>query len=391
MKKHVDVGLDYIMDLKFSGARNGKQLEQKLVEILGEDIGNKAIYHIYENYDRNQNHKDKINFYNFKNQNLKTSLTISSLFDSDIYRKSCNWIYENRNYFGKSILDVGCDNGIMTCFIAKIMPYSHIIGIDRSQNAIKVAEEFANKMNIKNISFICSDIKDLKLDEEFDTVFSMRTMNENDSKYTNYPYFTDIKVQGEYFADSLAEYSNSINRFISDAGNFICLEKCDLYPKLLGWYWNFNKHGMSVVQDVHKELEVNEVGAISKLRANIFIKDHKNSKPDVFNYWVHQVMKDADRKAASYNSWQAEALLSTEKGDLIEGCYFLNNQFERVYLLGIWKSLNASDTILFYCASFEENLLGLYDLNREEELKDYIKNKKDEAIKTGFRIEPLKE
>ena len=85
MKKYVNVGLDYIKDLKFSGARNGKQLEKKLIEMLGEDTGNEAIYRIYENYDRCHNNKDKINFYNFKNQNLKTSLTISSLFGSDIY------------------------------------------------------------------------------------------------------------------------------------------------------------------------------------------------------------------------------------------------------------------------------------------------------------------
>ncbi len=390
MKNNVDEGLKYIQKLELHAARDWKQLERKLIEILGEDIGKQANYYIAENWISYENPEDKVNFYDFKNQNLKTSLTISSLFDADIYRKACNWIYENKSYFGDSILDIGCDNGIMTCFLARLFPDAQIIAIDRSANAIKVASEFAKKMDVKNISFICSDIKNLKLNQKFETVFSMRTMNENDSKYTEYPYFQDIEVQGEYFAESLSLYSENISRFVSDNGKFICIARGEVDPKLLGWYLNFTNHGMNVIEDAYVELEANEVGEVSKLQANIFVRSQNKDTEYIYNYWCKQLFKDEDFTGSSYTGWQAEVMLSNTKSDLIYGCDIFNTTGNKVAIAGLWKCDGVDDMIIFYSANFEERTFRIYDMSMKEELKDHLQNYKDNLENEGYFTSPLK-
>ena len=72
----------------------------------------------------------------------------------------------------KKIIDVGCGSGRFTIALAQ-MGVKEIVGVDLGESGIKIGEEFARKLNLKNIKFIKNDILSLPFDDEsFDFVFS---------------------------------------------------------------------------------------------------------------------------------------------------------------------------------------------------------------------------
>lgn len=65
-------------------------------------------------------------FYDFKNQNIDVSTVISENFDSEILRQFCNYLYDYKDYIKGDILDIGCESGYMTAFLAMYFPEARI-------------------------------------------------------------------------------------------------------------------------------------------------------------------------------------------------------------------------------------------------------------------------
>jgi len=57
----------------------------------------------------------------------------------------------------KRILDIGCDNGIVTCFYASQFPDAEVLGIDRCAEGIACAEHLVRTLGLKNVVFIHGD------------------------------------------------------------------------------------------------------------------------------------------------------------------------------------------------------------------------------------------
>ncbi len=72
---------------------------------------------------------------------------------------------------GKSLLHLQCHFGMDTLSWARLG--AQVTGVDFSEEAIKLARELNNKLNL-NTNFICSNVYDLKekLDKKFDIVFA---------------------------------------------------------------------------------------------------------------------------------------------------------------------------------------------------------------------------
>ena len=83
-------------------------------------------------------------------------------YDIDIIRKACNYIAENKEYFGKTILEVGCDAGYMTGFLAKTFPDAKIVSIDRSESAMNIAKANLEILDVHNVELKHCALKDVK-------------------------------------------------------------------------------------------------------------------------------------------------------------------------------------------------------------------------------------
>lgn len=70
------------------------------------------------------------------------------------------------------VLDLGCGDGIITAEIARRVPKGSVLGIDKSEDRIRLAREHFPAGPFPNLVFQIGDIRDLALKGEFDTVFS---------------------------------------------------------------------------------------------------------------------------------------------------------------------------------------------------------------------------
>ncbi|MCQ2379869.1 MAG: class I SAM-dependent methyltransferase [Victivallaceae bacterium] len=130
----------------------------------------KNFLHIMQrNMESHGDTTNNVDTYKFQHETFQKSIAISLAIDYQFLRNSGDWIETNKNRFGTSVLDVGCSNGVLSCFLAMLLPQSTILAIDRCPEAIENATKLAQKLNLNNISFKVADISELNA--SFDTVF----------------------------------------------------------------------------------------------------------------------------------------------------------------------------------------------------------------------------
>lgn len=112
----------------------------------------------------------------FLNENSKHNLISKNdekfLFEKHIYDSlSIKLFFEKYNIQHAKVLDIGCGGGFPCIPIAIEIPTIQIIGIDSIRKKIGSVQTIANKLELKNIEFICDRVENLK-NKKFDMVIS---------------------------------------------------------------------------------------------------------------------------------------------------------------------------------------------------------------------------
>ena len=81
---------------------------------------------------------------------------------------------------GKTILDIGCGNGIYTVEIAKKAKY--VVGVDCNKEFLKMAIEYAKKENVNNVDFIVSFAENFSLKQKFDIAIMIEVLEHVESE-----------------------------------------------------------------------------------------------------------------------------------------------------------------------------------------------------------------
>ena len=110
----------YLLSLGITPSHSFSDVEHKIIEASDQEIASELLNAVNDR--ANKIDKGDSWFYSFKNQTYNLSMAVSSAFDGDILKRACNWIMQNKDCFGKTILEIGCDTGIMSCFLAKTFP-----------------------------------------------------------------------------------------------------------------------------------------------------------------------------------------------------------------------------------------------------------------------------
>lgn len=100
---------------------------------------------------------------NYLNQNLPLSLLASSYYDRIFFQKTIDYLIRAERYFKGDVCEVGCGNGILTCFLAQRYPDFAVTGLDLSANAVSAAKEFKEQLAIHNAAFYQQDIADMDI------------------------------------------------------------------------------------------------------------------------------------------------------------------------------------------------------------------------------------
>jgi trans-aconitate methyltransferase len=72
----------------------------------------------------------------------------------------------------ETLLDIGCGDGKITAEIAKALPHGRVVGIDSSQDMIRLAQTLFPKNDYPNLSFKLADARNFVFQAIFDRVFS---------------------------------------------------------------------------------------------------------------------------------------------------------------------------------------------------------------------------
>jgi SAM-dependent methyltransferase len=91
--------------------------------------------------------------YELKNSSLDLSLYVGGYHVSSVWREYASWLVNENVWPPSQVLDLGCENGVLSCFYAMLWPNAEIIGVDQSASAIAAARELANRLNLRNVCF----------------------------------------------------------------------------------------------------------------------------------------------------------------------------------------------------------------------------------------------
>jgi len=111
--------------------------------------------------------------YSVKNADLAFANAVGSQYDSDRLHAFLQW-FKNAiaSLDGANLLDVGCDNGALTCTLALMYPRGTFVGVDHNQEAINLANERAQMLKLENVTFHCRSAGSL-VDEFGDGAFNV--------------------------------------------------------------------------------------------------------------------------------------------------------------------------------------------------------------------------
>lgn len=260
--KEEELIISYLNKIKLSPIRSISQFwnelyykyDKSIVDELGKIVDARADRCIYGD------------LYEFKNQTLDLSLDFSR-YSTDLYRKYFEWFIKIKDRTPSKILDLGCDNGIITCFYALLFPECDVIGIDISENSIKCAEQLKIKLALKNVSFKVAKIQDISLifkDYNFSFITSVRTLHEavNLPEAPEHTWsMEDLEKldQKEFENNDLTKLLTGIKARLASDGQFISWERLSqeenyMYLKYL------EKAGLFLNSELSKMIEFHEVG-----------------------------------------------------------------------------------------------------------------------------------
>jgi SAM-dependent methyltransferase len=103
--------------------------------------------------------------YDVKNQTLGVALDCASQFTADQYRAYLDWFVDANISPSGPIIDLGCDIGICTCFYASQHPDLSVIGLDNHESSVRIAIELAEKLQLRNVRFVCGDFMEPPITE----------------------------------------------------------------------------------------------------------------------------------------------------------------------------------------------------------------------------------
>jgi SAM-dependent methyltransferase len=70
-----------------------------------------------------------------------------------MWRAFAQWLVSEKLPTPQSVLDLGCESGVLTCLLASMWPTSKVVGVDRSEVAIIAARELAARLKLENVTF----------------------------------------------------------------------------------------------------------------------------------------------------------------------------------------------------------------------------------------------
>ena len=376
-----DAGLEYLIEIGFNRIRGRYGLADRLIKAFGKAKAEK-MWNYWKSLDTRSTE-----FYEFKNSDPEISRAFIEAYDGDIIRKACNYVFDHKEYFGKTILEVSCDAGYMTGFLAKTFPSSTIIAIDRSKSAIELAKKRTEALGVKNVEFRNCSLMDIN--ENHDTVFCMRTIQENYS-YDDAPFFGEpIVAQFLCYADLTEDYTAQLIDRIGPSGYLCIFERVGHNPLMCGWLMEFNAQNCGMLPDSYKEYKCEEAEGKNTFQAFICKPGISAGPEEIIALWYKAMQIDYAGRT-TLKGWNALVYLHDNAGQLIRGIRVIDREQNQVGRLAVFRDKDDESTIYYLSAANngEITLLGCA-AEIEDDILKHLKATIDINIRSGNSIEEI--
>lgn len=100
--------------------------------------------------------------YGLKNASLELSLYVTSQKFQHVNVAFLEWIAGAFNGEPATVLDIGCDSGVLTCAMAKHWPGARFIGIEPNAKAAGVARQLVALHGLENVEVRCMRLEDIE-------------------------------------------------------------------------------------------------------------------------------------------------------------------------------------------------------------------------------------
>lgn len=367
MKKVKDLGLEHLMQLNISAARDQRGVYNALTRKYGQAKAKEITDDIL-----NTSEKEGLQaMYAKINADYDVAMLFSGSLDGDVVRKTCNWINNHQSDFGETILEVGCDCGFVTTFLAKIFPEKKITAIDRCAEGIAIAQKNAEKLGVTNIEFINADVKDMA-GRTFDTVFSMRVMQENGEG--NLPDETDeLKVQAEVFAKDHQAFADALSACVKDGGNLISVETLGKSAMFLAWLDALKNAGLRIDPGAFETVEALVLGEKENLEM-MYLSKEDASSVDTFVCFMYCCGRDIPMNVPVHEGMDAKIIYAFEGGELIGGYEIRDPRNGAVSRIVARNHKRDESTFLWYQNNNGNAHLEYHDMSEKPDLLAALEN-----------------
>jgi SAM-dependent methyltransferase len=205
--------------------------------------------------------------YELKNSSLDFSLYVGEYFVSNTWREFASWLVKENLPPPSEVLDLGCENGVLTCFYANLWPDAKIVGVDQSSAAVVAARELAKRLGLGNVSFEQSDARQFlgANGGRFQIITATFTMHEllNGPRARKpftwqgeYERIEDVSLtDADHYAVGILK---AVGKALADGGIFISLDRL---PNLASTWWYtqcLEEAGMKVSLNRSHRIEWNQ-------------------------------------------------------------------------------------------------------------------------------------
>ncbi len=257
---------------------------------------------------------DNARFYELKNRSLDGSVYVSAAFDGGVFRHIGNLVIDHGALLGDTVLDLCCDCGIVTCFMAKQFPEKRFTGIDINESAVNNAGELAQRLGVTNAEFICADVFALPLDGAYDTVTSFRSLLDACEMETQGLNFVGNREEREAsYQHAFSRFAEAVAKHLKEDGNFISVERYTAEYGWLGWMQALSAVGIGMNTPLCSTMQAMDISGTKEYSVTFAGKQYDGSASDTFN----AVLSKNFKSGMGYDGGMAEfALYFDSEGEI---------------------------------------------------------------------------
>lgn len=312
---------------------------------------------------------DNDSFYRLKNKTLAGSLCVSAAFDSGVFRHIGNMLVDNSELLCGTVLDIGCDCGIVTCFMASENPDTKFIGVDKNELAVNNAKELAESLGLKNVEFVTADIYDFALEEKANAVTSFRCLL--DIAQTQTKGVSVIGERGERearYAEAFSPLAKAVCDNLTDGGTVISVERYTALYGWLGWMSALSNNGVNPLSDKCALMTAQDISSTIEYSVTFAQKGSNSSPLEAYDC----VMSEKFKSGAGVDGANAEYALYKD-GDEI---HFTDVKKGEKLIHQFATAVSPKGKYMFYEADLDRRSIKYVNEKKREKMMSDFEDKK---------------